>query len=203
MKLSQKAQEMVNFWIDPRNIPFKGKLIDLDGIDANNTPCMCAQGQTLFKNGYTVEQLKNMKQSEADRETARILGISVAHSVLLRYINDEDEGAPQDVLSIPQKYLGPNWEHVLEFWWKLDELTEDQWNTIHLRYGDFYYNQHSEWVKATDEAIKAARETIGREFSFNVADAACAVYGWAADRATREIIGGVKNPVFLLMFDEL
>ena len=201
MTISPKAQEMIDFWIDPRNIPFKGKLIELKSVDGGTTtPCMCAQGQTLFKNGYTVEQLMNMIQSYADRETAKILGISIPHSVLLRMINDGEEGAPQDVLSNPQKYLGPNTDQLLEFWWKLDTLSQDQWKTIQGRYEDFWYYQRYEWDRATHEAYEASNETIRSEFAAN---AAWDVYGYSAYYATMEHIGGVKNPVFLPMFDDL
>ena len=73
----------------------------------------------------------------------------------------------------------------------LDDLTEDHWKTIKGRYRDFYDNQCSEWVKATNEVIKASKETIGWEFASHAAWAAYDVfedYG-AAYWATRELIG--------------
>ena len=75
---------------------FKGKLIDNDG-------CKCAQGDVLFCAGYTDEQLRKMKQSKADTETARVLGISRTHAVLLRQVNDKVDGAPQLVLTNPEQ----------------------------------------------------------------------------------------------------
>jgi hypothetical protein len=125
---NQAAQNMVAFWGEPRNIPFKGKLISDDG-------CMCAQGQTLYREGgYTVEHLQKITQTKANQETARILGISVTHSVLLSIINDQYPDAPQDVLTNPEKYLGPNYEEVLRFWFYLDTLNLKQWQIVKKRY---------------------------------------------------------------------
>ena len=108
-----------------------------------------------------------------------------------------------EVLSNPEEFLGPNFEAVLNYWLVLDGLSEEQWKTIQGRYRDFRDNQWSEWLKAIEEVDKASEETIGREFTFNAGCAACFVYGSAAYYATMEHIGGVKNPVFLPMFDNL
>ena len=109
-----------------------------------------------------------------------------------------------DALNNPQEYLGPYTDQLLEFWSLLDTLTEEQWKTFLSRYWDFYVNQGSEWIKATDEAIEASIETIGWKFVGNAACAALYVYGYgAAYWATMELIGGIKNPVILPMFDEL
>ena len=198
MNLSQNAQEMVNFWIDLRNIPFKGKLIDSEGT------CMCAQGQTLYRNGYTVEQLMNMEQSKADVETARILGISVFHSVLLRGINDGEEGAPQDVLTNPEKYLGPRYIEVLDFWLKIENLTQEQLRVIKERDEAFYNENYAEWYKARALVIAASRKVVGWKYADYAGCAAWNVANsGAADKATLELIGGVENPVFLKMFDDL
>jgi hypothetical protein len=197
MNLSQNAQAMVDFWIEPRNIPFKGKLIDSEGT------CMCAQGQTLYRNGYTVEELKNMEQSEADRKTARILEISITHSILLRKINDGEEGAPQDVLTNPEKYLGPRYNEVLEFWLKIDELSEEQWKVVDERYNDFYNENFSEWFISANLAFEAAKEVVGWDYAYNASQAAYVVTKFTAAWATMELIGGVENPTFLKMFDDL
>ena len=93
------------------------------------------------------------------------------------------------VLTNPEEFLGPNYKAVLNFWMILDELSEDQLKNIHSCYLDFSIYQLSEWRKAVNEAIKASEETIGRDFADKAADAAYVVYGWAAYRATRELIG--------------
>jgi hypothetical protein len=186
MELSQNAQEMVDFWKDPRNIPFKGKLISPDG-------CMCAQGQVLYKKGgYTKEQLRGLNQFEADREVARILDISISHSILLRRINDNEDGAPQEVLSNPEKYLGPNFEAVLAFWWKLGNLSKEQRKIVRQRYWALGYEARADVWAAAWEAADAG--------GVAGADAANAAEG-AAAVATLELIGNVENPVFLLLFN--
>ena len=93
------------------------------------------------------------------------------------------------VLSNPEEFLGPNYKAVLNFWLSVDDLTEEQWETIYSRYFDFRDNHESEWYKARDEAIEASKETIRWEFAYNAAFAALGVYGWAACYATRELIG--------------
>jgi hypothetical protein len=192
MNLSQKAQEMVQFWIDPRNIPFKGKLVDSEGT------CMCAQGQTLFQNGYTVEQLKIMEQPKADRETARLLGISITHSILLRKINDREEGAPQDVLTNPEKYLGLQYKKVLEFWLKIDKLTQEQIKVVEERYDAFHNDNYSKWEETTDLAWEASKEFVGKDYAYIVGWAAYyATNSWVARWVTLELIGNVENPKFL------
>jgi hypothetical protein len=141
---------MVAFWEDPQNIPFKGKLISEDGL-------MSAQGQTLhLEGGYTVEQLQKMSQFDADRYTARILGISVVHSELLKYVNDKFPGAPQDVLTNPEKYLGPNHQEVLRFWVHVETLSDE----AHNRYWDLDWEDKE---KSSDLAICACLCTIGRD----------------------------------------
>ena len=112
---------MVRRWKSAKRPLFKGALIDDDG-------CKCAQGDTLACCGYTDEQLRAMDQADADRETARRLGISVAHSILLRQVNDKADGCPQDVLEHPAKVLGPHANLVLAFWRHLDRMTGKQWD---------------------------------------------------------------------------
>jgi hypothetical protein len=39
-----------------------------------------------------------------------------------------------EALTSPQNFLGPNYETVINFWWFIDGLTEDQWNEVARRY---------------------------------------------------------------------
>ena len=113
---------MVQRWTDPKSRPlFKGSLID-------ETGCKCAQGDVLACSGWTDEQLRAMTQDSADSEVAKILGISRAHAVLLRQVNDAKDGCPQEVLSNPEKVLGDQADKVLSFWLRLDGLTSEQWD---------------------------------------------------------------------------
>jgi hypothetical protein len=175
LNLNQSALNMVAFWEDPQNIPFKGKPISDDGL-------MSAQGQTLhLEGGYTVEQLQKMSQFDADRYTARILGISVVHSELLKYVNGKFPGAPQDVLTNPEKYLGPNYQEVLRFWAHLDTLSFEQLNNAHNRYWDL---DSEDRYKSWDLAICACLCTIGWDKTKVVYDAS-GLY----EEATGELIG--------------
>ncbi len=179
--MNTAAETLLAFWEDPRNIPFKNSLISSEPPKDGKAPttCMCAQGQVLYKiGGYSEEQLRNTEQSKADQEVARLLGISVAHSVLLRRINDGQPGAPSDVLTNPKKYIGKNYRAVLNFWWFMDGLTADQWKEVARRYRALDYAAGSAaWYAARDAARDAA---------------------WSA---TWELIGGIDNPVFVPLFE--
>ena len=108
-------------WATPEGTPFKGELISTDG-------CMCAQGQALhFIGGYSADDLRETKQPEADMETARLLGISTTHAILLRIINDSIHGAPSIVLTNPEKILGDQAPAVLAFWRHIDRMDDAAW----------------------------------------------------------------------------
>jgi hypothetical protein len=198
MQLSPAAQDIVNFWTTTGVIPFKGKLISKN---ADGTCVMCAQGQVLLRNGYSEEALFEMGISKADKETARILGISVAHSVFLRHINDGEEGSPQEVLTNPGKYLGLNWEKVLDFWFYFDTLTEEQLRDVKQRFmGLIRKEQDIAYVKAWN-AARGATEYVRYVNTYEYAS----LFGVsrakaAAETVTLELIGGVENPVFVSMF---
>lgn len=155
--------ELVARWAEPDGIPYKGKLISDDG-------CMCAQGQALYYiGGWDEDRLRNAEQDEADRETSKLLGISTAHAVLLRNINDNADGAPSAVLIDPAKVLGDQADKVLAFWWHLDRMTQAQWAAAGAA-GDA-------WA-----AAGAAGDAAG-------AAAGAARAAWAAAGATNEIQG--------------
>ena len=115
---------MVQRWTDPKARPlFKGSLIDDDG-------CKCAQGDVLACAGWTDDQLRGLSQDKADMEVAKVLGISTTHAVLLRGVNDEKDGCPQDVLAAPEKILGDQAGKLLAFWLHLDRMTGDDWEKV-------------------------------------------------------------------------
>lgn len=114
-------------WTDPSRRPlFKGELIHIDG----DTVCRCAQGDILHLAGWADERLASVDQSEADAAVAALLGISRAHSILLRNVNDSADGCPQDVLVAPERVLGPHAHLVLAFWHHLDAMTADDWGRV-------------------------------------------------------------------------
>jgi len=176
---------------------------------------MCAQGQALYKiGGYTEDQLRTTEQSKADREVARLLGISVAHSVLLRLINDGQPGAPSDVLTSPEKYLGPNYETVLIFWRVMDGLTENQWKEVARRYRALDpAAANAAWMAARMAATAATADPeapAGSAAGYAAGYAAEYAAGYAARMAaaaagyaTYELMAGIDNPVFVPLFADL
>ena len=108
------------------------------------------------------------------------------------------------VLNNPQEYLGPRYEEVLNFWMNLDELSEEQLIVVKERDEAFYNENYSEWCKERDLAWEVSEKVVGWNYVSNAGLAALLVTKtYAAYWATLEIIGGVKNPVILLMFDDL
>jgi len=199
--MNTATETLLAFWKEPRNIPFKNSLISKEpiGDDKEPTTCMCAQGQALYMiGGYTEEDLRNIEQPKADKKVAELLGISVAHSILLRKINDDQDGAPSDVLTNPQDFLGPNYQTVLNFWTFMDSLTKDNWKEVASR----HYALDS---AARYAAWSAARYAAGVA-AWDAAWSAAGVAAWDAARdaawdATSELIGGIENPVFVPLFE--
>ena len=170
---------MVQRWTDPKSRPlFKGSLID-------ETGCKCAQGDVLACSGWTDEQLRAMTQDSADSEVAKILGISRAHAVLLRQVNDAKDGCPQEVLSNPEKVLGDQADKVLSFWLRLDGLTSEQWDAAGAAARDAAWD--AAWDAARAAAGAAARDAAwyaARDAAWDAArDAAWSAAGDAARAA--------------------
>ncbi|HEV2225030.1 MAG TPA: hypothetical protein VGR84_18710 [Candidatus Acidoferrales bacterium] len=111
---------MVRRWESSDRPLFKGKLIDDEG-------CCCAQGDILRVCGVEDDDLRRMDQFDADLQVAKELGISLSHSVLLRQINDKQDGCPQDVLAHPERIIGGQSVLVLNFWRYLDDLSPAAW----------------------------------------------------------------------------
>ena len=89
---------------------------------------MCAQGQALhLLGGWTPRKLRDTAQAEADAATAKLLNISRAHAILLRSVNDTQDGAPAIVLTHPERIIGDHARQVLAFWLALDSFTAEQW----------------------------------------------------------------------------
>ena len=122
--------DVIARWDSGEGKPYKGKLIDRAAYaaDPSDIGCMCAQGQVLhLVGGWSPERLWGAEQSEADKETAKLLNISIAHAILLRSINDKVDGAPSIVLTHPEKVLGDQAHIVLAFWRHLDRMTGKDW----------------------------------------------------------------------------
>jgi hypothetical protein len=113
----------------------------------------------------------------------------------------------QDVLNHPEKYLGPNWEAVINFWLYLDTLNKKQLKVVEERYRALSEEQNDIDYNRAEVATKA---TIRYAFdaSYSASDSvSCAKP--AAYYATEELIGLDKlleqgyQPVFFPMFLDL
>ena len=208
----QAIEQIVSFWKNENNIPFKGALVSFFEIERGKEPvaCMCAQGQVLYKlDSWEPEDLVIVDQFDADQKVAELLGISVAHSILLRTINDTQKGAPSDVLTNPEKYLGVHYQKVLDFWTRIDNLTVTQLGTIsteefkissqnmHL-YQCELSNKLSELDKNYHRVGETIAQSIGcriRPFQVSGGMKRAAVY------ATYEIMTGKDETVYLKLFE--
>jgi hypothetical protein len=108
------------------------------------------------------------------------------------------------VLTNPQEFLGPNTDKLLDFWLKIEKLTQEQLKTVKVRFDAFHNDNYSEWDEATDLALAASEEVVRGFYASHAGWAAWDVTKSETARwATREILGNVENPTFLKMFDNL
>lgn len=152
--------ELIDRWNSNEGKPYKGSLIDYAAYKPGELGCMCAQGQVLHVvAGWSVDQLRNTEQTEADLATAKALNISRAHAVLLRVINDSADGAPSIVLTDPGKVLGDQWSRLLDFWHYMDGLDGEGWQKV-VAAGD------AAWVAAGEIQGSAILAAGGGELFF-------------------------------------
>jgi hypothetical protein len=173
------TDELLDYW--PGNIPFKGGLVSDDGT------CMCAGAQALhFLDGVSPAELRNYEQAAVDKRVAELFGISRAHSVLLRLINDGRPGAPSVVIRDPAQVLGDQAETVLQFWRHLDRMTPQQWAAVRAAAGAAVGTMAAEARAARAEA-RAARAAA------RAAAAAARAVEW--DMATRDAAAWATNEI--------
>jgi hypothetical protein len=173
--------ELLERWDSGEGKPYKGRLIDWDAFEADksNIGCMCAQGQVLHLLGnWSPKRLANTEQEKADKATAKLLNISIAHSILLRSVNDKADGAPSVVLTHPEKILGDQAHIVLAFWLHLDRMKAKDWAAAWDAAGD------AARVAARVAAWDAAGDAAG-----DAARVAARVAAWDAGYACGEIQG--------------
>lgn len=122
-------EQIINRWTNPETRPTfaRNYLIKYNGPKVPENACRCAQGDILHLAGYTDEYLdeadgSDPRQRIVDSLVAKMLNISITHSILLRDVNDSGKGNPESVLSNPKKILGARAEKILSFWKKIDEL---------------------------------------------------------------------------------
>lgn len=123
--MNEAAISAVQRWTDPERRPlFKSKLISEDG-------CCCAQGDILrHECGMSDPKIMIMSQFKADTEVAKALDIPLCQSVLLRMVNDQKDGCPQDVLRNPERFFGPNHAIALAFCRYIDDMKEGEQDSI-------------------------------------------------------------------------
>jgi hypothetical protein len=171
---------------------------------------MCAQGQALhFLNGLSPDELRKLGQWEADREVAKIFGISIAHSVLLRMVNDSRDGAPSVVIRNPEKILGDQTQVILAFWHHIDTISLADWEALGLGvvYASRDAAKEAAWKAAGEVAREAAWEAAGELAGQSARIVANAVpnyeVGRAVTGATNEIQGAAvmqaNNQPFLFL----
>src|SRR5271166_5484677 len=184
--MTQSIDMMVARWGDPANRPlFQGRLIDGGG---RNT----VHGDVLRVCGsWTDEEIRKVGQKRADREVARLLGISVTHAVLLRHVRDSAGGRPQDVLAHPELILGDQAPRVLEFWRRLDKPGATALDAA----------LDAKKVKAWDAAWNAAGDAAGTAALIAASEATWTATG-NVEGATSEIQGAalLDNFFFLPLF---
>jgi hypothetical protein len=180
-----KLADLISRWDEDEGKPYKGELFDFDSYDGEGEPplsCMCAQGQVLHVvAGWSVDDFRESGQTKADREVAKLLNISTAHSILLRTINDKRDGAPSVVLTDPGKVLGDQWSKLLDFWWHLDQMTAEQWAAARDAAGAAAWA--AAWAAARDAAgvaAWAAAWAAARDAARDAAGAAARDAAWDA-----------------------
>jgi hypothetical protein len=198
--------EIITRWDAGDGKPYKGSLIDWKAYEAepDGLGCMCAQGQVLHLiGGRSFDDLRNMQQQEADRQTAALLNISRAHAILLRQVNDSVDGAPSIVLTDPGKVLGNQWSKLLDFWWHLDQMTakaraaagaaarDAAWAAARAAAGAAA--RDAAWDAAWAAAGDAARDAAGDAAWAAAGDAAWAAAGDAAGAAARDAAGEIQG----------
>jgi hypothetical protein len=124
--------------------------------------------------------------------------ISEAHQNFASYLKN------QKVLTHPEKYLGPNWEEVINFWLYLDTLNKKQLKIVEERYRAL---SCTERCIARDKALVAAGATTKYIYSAKNSAYCSVSYGYcAAGFATYELIGLDKllsqehHPMFFPLF---
>jgi hypothetical protein len=89
------------------------------------------------------------------------MNYSSRHNLFASHLNLYYNINEQDVLKYPEKYLGPNYKEVLNFWFYLDSLSDEQWNVYDDRFLNLPTQTRIEALKLTR---KLASEVINPRF---------------------------------------
>ena len=198
------ANKLVSRWNGPNGRPLSGKLIDTSK-QTDAPDCMCAHGWALYESGMTTDEISRIDQSKADTEVAKRLGISRAHAVVLRKINDSRPDSPSIVLTDSSAVLGDQADLILQFWHYLDRMDANAWTKIYAawdvaRDAARDVARDAAWDAAGDaardvamdaarDAARAAAWDAAWDAAGDVARDAARDAAWAAAGATSEIQG--------------
>jgi hypothetical protein len=128
-------KELTKKWSQLEGMPGKGYEL----VREENGLSPCAQSEAIMiSKGMGVMDFQAFWKGltygnsglNLDEVTAKTLGISVIHSILLRRFNDLSSQSPAIVLNEPEKILGENWGKVSEFWHFVDSITQGQWEEL-------------------------------------------------------------------------
>jgi hypothetical protein len=115
-----------------------------------------------------------------------------------------------EALTNPQNFLGPNYETVINFWWFIDGLTENQWNEVARRYHALDDAARSAAGSAAGAAAMSAAMSAAGYAAWNAARNAARNAAWnAAGYATYELMGmhtlldDGKDLLFVPLFNDL
>lgn len=103
-----------------------------------------------------------------------------------------------EVLTTPTKYLGSNFQAVLDFWFYLDSLSKQEQVEISYCLYDLMLD-HQSFLLAIDTALDSAKEVFGWSYSTIAGQAIKSSIGFESYLflyATCELIGDVENKVF-------
>jgi hypothetical protein len=103
-----------------------------------------------------------------------------------------------EVLTNPAKYLGPNFQAVLDFWFYLDSLSEQEQVEISYRIHDLRLD-HQSFLLAIDAALDGPTEVISRVYYTIAGQAIKNAIGFDSPLflyATGELIANLENRVF-------
>lgn len=94
------------------------------------------------------------------------------------------------VLTNPEEFLGPNYKKVLNFWMKLEELSEEQLEVVKRRYSEYNDNTSLEIKQHRISLIEEARKNVvGLEHTIEACAMAKAIVNtMAAWMATYELL---------------
>jgi hypothetical protein len=97
-----------------------------------------------------------------------------------------------DRLTDPEKYMGPNYKEILNFWWFLEGLNDSQWKNVGERYSLLVENgTHHELVVSNSDEVQMA---VDSDVIWGAAQRVCEGEGrhrdqvYAVEWATDELI---------------